>query len=262
MNAARAALGACLAAWAWLAPGTSAALTQMPEEEMQYGRIFDTASPRSQRMQSILCFGRDPAACSKEPSRYYGMRFLCDWPHLYPERMTPDNLPERQRFFVPTTALMVGEAAAGQTCIFSVALSIATFALSAGTRDYDDLLAWVEWEFEQEVPPGLVGKREGERRIVLPYHIVPKRDGSSRKSPWDGRGDITINGITRPKNLGEYSALPERVKAKAQKSWVTLIINGQVIEKIEVEWKAEPLKWIEYDWRRKDGRVYQIRHGG
>ena len=57
------------------------------------------------------------------------------------------------------------------------------------------------------------------------------------------------------------SALPSRVNAKAQNSWMTLIINGQVIDKIEVPLINEPVKWQIYDWRKKEKKTYEIKHG-
>jgi hypothetical protein len=43
------------------------ALTAVPEDDLQDGRMFDTSSPRSQKMVSILCFGKDKNFCAKSP---------------------------------------------------------------------------------------------------------------------------------------------------------------------------------------------------
>ncbi|NSL53497.1 hypothetical protein [Uliginosibacterium aquaticum] len=239
----------------------SHALTLVPEEEYDSGRVFDTNSPRSQKMQRILCFGRDPNYCASldAPPRYYGFNFRCDWPPVFPERVTPDDRPDRRGLFLPGKALIVGEASRGQTCLFELQLALPPSFL--GTKDQDDLMAWVEWEFEKAPIPGLKGQRDG-KKVMLPLFIVSKRDGSHMKSPWDGSRSITYDGITRAKQSQEMSLLPSRVDTPPQKSWITVIINGQVLEKAEVPLTTEPLRWQIYDWRRKNGEVIERRHGG
>jgi hypothetical protein len=227
------------------------ALTAVPEDDLEEGRVFDSSSPRAQKMTSILCFGRDPNFCAsmKLPPRYYGMGFQCEWPELFAENMTPDDQPNRKRFILPGSALQVGKATQGQLCYFKV-----SFFLPPGksSTEYDDLMAYVEWEFEKEPLAGLGGKVEG-KKVILPYFLNSKRDGAHFKSPWD---------VRTPKNYqSNMTALPSRVGAVAQNSWMTLIINGQVIDKIEVPLIDKPVKWQIYDWRKKTGKTYEIRHG-
>lgn len=228
------------------------ALTSVPGAQLQEGRTFDTSSPRSQKMVSILCFGKDKTFCArqKEPARYYGMGFECHWPQVFAEDVMPDDQPSRKRFMLPAAGLQVGPQTQGQACVFRVGFTMPDVLL--GTKDKEDLMAYVEWEFEIEPIPGLNGRVEG-RKVILPYYLVPKRDGSHVKNPWDPR---TFNS-----NDSDVTALPSRVKAKPQRSWMTLIINGQVIDKIEVPLIAEPVKWQIYDWRRKEKKSYEIRHG-
>lgn len=228
------------------------ALTAVPEDDLQDGRMFDTSSPRSQKMVSILCFGKDKNFCanSKEPARYYGMGFNCEWPQMFTDNMTPDDQPNRKRFVLPATALQVGAQTKGQSCSFRVGAWLPP--VFTGTKDGDDLMAYIEWEFEKEPLAGLQGKWEG-KKVILPYFLNSKRDGSHFKSPWDAR---------TPKNYqADIYALPSRVNAKAQNSWMTLIINGQMIDKIEVPLIADPVKWRIYDWRKKENKTYEIKHG-
>ncbi len=232
-------------------PVQSHALTAVPEDDLQDGRMFDTSSPRSQKMVSILCFGRDKSFCanSKAPARYYGMGFTCEWPQIFTDNMTPDDQPNRKRFMLPATALQVGAQTKGQLCTFRVGVFLPP--VFTGTKDGDDLMAYIEWEFENEPLAGLQGKVEG-KKVILPYFLNSKRDGSHFKSPWDAR---------TPKNYqADIYALPSRVSAKAQNSWMTLIINGQVIDKIEVPLIADPVKWQIYDWRKKEKKIYEIKH--
>jgi hypothetical protein len=232
--------------------GLGHALTAVPEDDLQEGQVFDTSSPRSQKLVSVLCFGRDKNFCAslKEPARYYGMGFLCEWPQLFTDNMTPDDQPNRKRLMLPGSALQVGAQTKGQLCTFRVNASIPPFF--TGTKDADDLMAYVEWEFEIEPIAGLQGKREG-KKVILPYFLNHKRDAAHFKNPWDAK---------TPKNhLNDMYVLPSRVSTKAQKSWMTLIINGQVIEKIEVPLIAEPVKWQMYDWRKKEKPTYEIKHG-
>jgi hypothetical protein len=246
---------------AMLLLGDAQALTLVPEETYDSGRVFDASSPRSQKMQRILCFGRDPNYCASldNPPRYYGFDFRCDWPWVFPERVTPDDRPDQRGVFLPGKNLLVGEASKGQTCLFEIHLALPPSFL--GTKDQDDLMAWVEWTFDKAPIPGLQGRREGQK-VMLPLYIVSKRDGSHMKSPWDGSRQITHEGVTRSKQAHEMSLLPSRENAVAQKSWITVIINGQVVDKTEVQLTTEPLRWTIYDWRRKNGVVIQRRHGG
>ncbi len=227
-------------------------MTALPYDELEEGRVFDASSPLSQKMTSVLCFGRDPSFCSslKQPPRYYGMGFQCDWPELFSENMTPDDQPNRKRFVLPGSALQVGKASQGQTCFFKVNFFVPE--VLSGSRDRDDLMAYVEWEFEKEPIAGLGGKKEA-NKVMLPYFLNSKRDGSHFKNPWDER---------TPKNYqSNMTMLPSRVGAIPQNSWMTLIINGQVIDKIEVPLTDKPVKWQVYDWRKKVGKTYELRHG-
>jgi hypothetical protein len=230
----------------------SHALTVVPEDDLQEGRVFDSSSPRSQKMVRILCFGRDKNFCanSKEPARYFGMGFQCEWPQLFPENMTPDDQPNRKRFILPGSGLQVGAQTKGQSCSFRVSAFLPP--VFTGTKDGDDLMAYIEWEFEKEPLVGLQGKVEG-KKVILPYFLNSKRDGAHFKSPWSAG---------TPKNYqADMYALPSRVNAKTQNSWMTLIINGQVIDKIEVPLISSPVKWQIYDWRKKEKETYEIKHG-
>ena len=239
----------------WLALGltqAAVALTLVPADELKEGSMFDATSARSQKMQRILCFGRDPNYCASldEPPRYYGMGFMCDWPELFAQNMTPDDQPNRKRFMLPGTGLQVGAATQGQLCYFQVTAFVPPSM--TGTKDLDDLMAYVEWEFEREILPGLNGKVDG-LKVILPYFLNSKRDGSHFKGPWD---------VRTPKHYqSNMTALPSRVKAVPQKSWMTLIINGQVIDKIEVPLTDQQVKWQIYDWRKKEKKFYETRHG-
>ena len=98
------------------------ALTIVHDEELNEGVMFDATSARSQKMLSVLCYGRDRSFCAKqkEPPRYYGMGFMCDWPQLFSENMTPDDQPNTKRFTLPSTGLQVGPMTQGQLCYFRV----------------------------------------------------------------------------------------------------------------------------------------------
>lgn len=228
------------------------ALTAVPEDDLESGRVFDHSSPRSQKMVSILCFGKDKSFCTnaKNPSRYYGMGFQCEWPQLFAENMTPDDQPNRKRFILPAAGLQVGAQTRGQSCSFRVSVFLPP--VFTGTKDREDLMAYIEWEFEKEPLAGLQGKVEG-KKVILPYFLNQKRDGSHFKSPWSA---------STPKHYeADTYALPSRVSAQAQNSWMTLIINGQIIDKIEVPLINEPVKWQIYDWRKKEKKTYEIKHG-
>lgn len=239
---------------AGLALGSAHSLTLLPEGEIVTGRVFDHSSPRSQKMQSVLCFGRDKAACQNTPARYWGARLYCEWPYLFAERVVPENMPEQKRFPLPVTSLPVGAQTQGQQCWVSLQVELPPFMTS--TKDSDDLMAYIDWEFEKEIPPGFkAGKREGDKRIVLPYFLNTKRDGEHLKHSWSGRR-------LDYKNASEFRFLPARTHAPAQNSWMSVIINGEVIEKLEVRWSEEAVKWTMYDWRKKSGQSFQRSHGG
>ena len=72
---------------------------------------------------------------------------------------------------------------------------------------------------------------------------------------------IHYDGVTRAKQPHEMTLIPARIGAQPQKRWVTVIINGQMMEKAEAPLVTAPVRWQIYDWRRKNGEVIELQPG-
>lgn len=232
---------------AWMLHSSAMALAIERPDAIFLGKTFDTAQAGGKNnLVSHFCT-KGAGGCGSV-AVYGGPRLVCDFPQFIADRILPDNLQQKKRFDMVVGHVPVGPKTQGQQCVFSLQIELPDFV-----QAFDAQMAYIDWTFEKSIPPGFVaGRREGDKRIVLPYYFVTPRNGdrSKPRNVWDGQA-------IDYRAMHLQSRLPARVQAPVQKSWFTVIINGVEMDKHEIHWSDEVLQFVDYDWRRKSTITHQ-----